>query len=503
MNGTGVVDGSGNFYQDERGRALQGSVLPAGHCNYQKQESVQRCLLNPYADYTNDNLKKSIPTKLYRLPPLRGNQYAGFHTQMRALVQSPPKSMFETLLEEFKETTYDSYWNKRLGRTRDFCQGLPTIIDRENYCFGIKTTSGNNVGMLISPKKSDHQIISESEIGHELYIKSHNDYYPTEQIDRKYTSPPVNKNLVWGIRVPHDKRGIMVKNIMSTAKQVEIGEIEKRFKEKHTSVLGKPFTPDNNINLFPKGYRFGKTTCDKFNFEETMRSCPTSREKINIHEVLEIVNSLRVILLKRSPPFPYRDLIAAFQLRDKSLSGFLDYKTVYDICTLFQIKLSESTFKQICERMKIVNESNLINYNELVEIICPKYSFPKFSKIKDVPDEMLFYKSEYQDNYDSTIKAKGKKSKILKRYALDGKNIYEAMTPSIFTQNGLSYHDYFKVYSKENIKRIFKTIGIEIPEDKFETIWKIAGKKENDGKVYFNRFKEVLMDEMPEISITF
>lgn len=38
---------------------------------------------------------------------------------------------------------------------------------------------------LVSPSKTASEVIAESQIGHALYRKSHNDYYPSEQVNRE------------------------------------------------------------------------------------------------------------------------------------------------------------------------------------------------------------------------------------------------------------------------------------------------------------------------------
>ena len=43
-------------------------------------------------------------------------------------------------------------------------------------------------GGLINPNKNYAQVFKEAAEGHELYVKSHTDYYPLERVCRSYTS---------------------------------------------------------------------------------------------------------------------------------------------------------------------------------------------------------------------------------------------------------------------------------------------------------------------------
>lgn len=55
---------------------------------------------------------------------------------MRQILQPPVKSRFQTLIQDLKETTYDSYWNKEVGKSRDPTAGLPAGMDPKTHTFG-------------------------------------------------------------------------------------------------------------------------------------------------------------------------------------------------------------------------------------------------------------------------------------------------------------------------------------------------------------------------------
>lgn len=38
---------------------------------------------------------------------------------------------------------------------------------------------------LVNPPKGVYQVLWDSQVGHELYKKTHNDYNPSEQVNRK------------------------------------------------------------------------------------------------------------------------------------------------------------------------------------------------------------------------------------------------------------------------------------------------------------------------------
>lgn len=92
-----------------------------------------------------------------------------------------------------------------------------------------------DVAELLNPKKSYGQVFDESTIGHDLYVKSHNSYYASEQVNRKYFylpfaldflylllinfryKPPFNINNVFGLPVSvNDVRGCLARDCVTS-----------------------------------------------------------------------------------------------------------------------------------------------------------------------------------------------------------------------------------------------------------------------------------------------
>jgi hypothetical protein len=62
-------------------------------------------------------------------------------------------------------------------------------------------------GGLINPNKTYADVEKENEVGHELYVRSHNDFNVGEQLQRSYTSPHFSYKSKFGIPTPHDNTG--------------------------------------------------------------------------------------------------------------------------------------------------------------------------------------------------------------------------------------------------------------------------------------------------------
>lgn len=57
-------------------------------------------------------------------------------------MRPPDKTRFQTLISDLKETSYDSYWNKNLGRSRDPTAGLPAGMEPVTVTYGKPTEKG-------------------------------------------------------------------------------------------------------------------------------------------------------------------------------------------------------------------------------------------------------------------------------------------------------------------------------------------------------------------------
>lgn len=92
--------------------------------------------------------------------------------------------------------------------------------------------------------------MQESEVGRNLYRKSHFDYKVGEQCNRYYTYDSYNKSRMYGIPTPHDNHG---RHVKKTLKWLHDDLSEKRtpivskrvddFRERTQPQLGKVHDP--------------------------------------------------------------------------------------------------------------------------------------------------------------------------------------------------------------------------------------------------------------------
>uniref|UniRef100_H2ZUK0 EF-hand domain family member B n=2 Tax=Latimeria chalumnae TaxID=7897 RepID=H2ZUK0_LATCH len=74
----------------------------------------------------------------------------------------------------------------------------------------------------------------------------------------------------------------------------------------------------------------------------------------------------------------------------------------------------------------------------------------------------------------------------------DESTIYGLLSPSIFSNKGVTEKEFFIPRSKEEIAQIFHSIGVELPKDTFEELWKLASKRHPRGEVCVETFRNIL-----------
>ncbi|MEE6466045.1 hypothetical protein FKM82_006809 [Ascaphus truei] len=77
----------------------------------------------------------------------------------------------------------------------------------------------------------------------------------------------------------------------------------------------------------------------------------------------------------------------------------------------------------------------------------------------------------------------------------DEANAFGLLCPSIFTQNSVYDRDVLKSRPKEEIAQVLRNSGVNISDQNFEELWKLAAKRHPKGEVSFETMRGVL-DEM-------
>jgi hypothetical protein len=81
-----------------------------------------------------------------------------------------------------------------------------------------------SAGQLINPDRTPPEVDSRASRSHDLYRRSHNDYYEGEHFSRNYTHPSFDATRRFGLATPHDNAGSAT---YKSLKWIQFTEAEK------------------------------------------------------------------------------------------------------------------------------------------------------------------------------------------------------------------------------------------------------------------------------------
>ncbi|KAF2903686.1 hypothetical protein ILUMI_02481 [Ignelater luminosus] len=466
------------------------------------------------------------PPFTYQLPILKNTRNCGIYTESRSVLRPEVKTRYQTLINDLKETSYDSYWNKQDGKCRDPIPGLPTGMDIVNTTFGKPTNRVTTVKDLVNPPKTVYQVLWDSQVGHDMYKKTHDDYNPGEQAERGYLQPSFDPHKRYGMRSGYDPRGIWVRcacHWHNTNPITSVYKIQADVTERQHAHVGKVFEPNKNSECVPKEHMYGKPS-DRgmYGVADLLRDpeCPPCIFKRDFHDWIKLLNQLRISLKKRFNEFGLD--LKEFQNHclyyDKEKTGWIPLQLFYHLCGCYSIPYQHECLEPFFNFVGVIMDDK-INYRDFVFLADINSSVPEIIKIEDVPKGSQYYISTMKaaacdylfiDNSKKHIAGTPCVRVDLLRPIVpsggckadleslgDETTAAAVVNPSIYTAYGLTYRDFFVPRLPETMKKIFENIGYEFPDDTFEKLWKIGVEHDKTGLVCVDTFKQLIKETVP------
>ncbi|CAK1552540.1 unnamed protein product [Leptosia nina] len=493
----------------ERDPKICAAGLPSSQPDDKVPDSLQHYLLKDEVDaLVGDAI---LPLKPPRpLPPLRhpiplDKRFAGPFGQVAQIINPPIKTKFQTLVDDFKDTSYASYWKKPLGQVRDPVPMLPDGMDTVGTTFGKKTAFHGRLYDIVMPKvpppdKTPHA----KEAG--------------VQLKRTYCSPPYNRELTFGHRTYVDKRGTYARCCL-TDDRVVVGNgtrtilntLQAKFLESHQPRIGEVLAPNNNIDNVPKGYSFGKLKPPD-NLPECLSYCQLNPERDFFRKCLGHLNSLRKSLSKRFLPTFFREFYLNIKYYDKQKAGWLPKQVVYDLCAVRLIRFDPSLIEPLLSMWHAFDGAN-IEYKTFVHVINYREPSPEIPKIPDIPDECLSFSTTYTEMvtpgqeedksrmaglpsgryFDLDYPVTPEKCCRADRTCLPHESDMKAcLNPSILTLFHVNHRDMYAKRDPQTVKRVFEAAGETFTDEKFNEIWEEAKKYHSNGWVCYETFNRAL-----------
>ncbi|XP_047521244.1 EF-hand domain-containing family member B [Pieris napi] len=493
----------------ERDPKICAAGLPSAQPDDKVSDSLKHYLLKDEVDaLMSDAIFPPEPPR--PLPPLRhpiplDKRFAGPFGQVAQLINPPIKTKFQTLVDDFKDTAYTSYWNKPLAQVRDPVPMLPDGMDTFGTTFGKKTPFHGRLYDVVMPKNP-------------LPDKTPRSKEAGVQLDRVYCSPPYNGDVTFGHRTFVDKRGTYAKCCL-TDDRVVLGKggrtilntLQAKYLDANQPRIGNPITPNNNINNVPAGYAFGKLKPPD-NLPACLSYCELNPERLFFKKCLGHLNSLRKSLSKRFLPSFFRDFYLNIKYYDKERSGWLPKKAVYDLCALRLIRFDSSLVEPLLSMWQAYDGEN-IEYKTFVHVINYREPSPDLLKVKDVPDECLSFSTTYTEMVEP-----GKEEDRSRMAGLPSGRYFDmdypvtpvrccradrtclphesdmkaCLNPSILTLYHVNHRDMYAKREPQIVRRVFEAAGEIFTDEKFNEIWEKAKKYHSAGWVCYETFNRAV-----------
>ncbi|KAG7469669.1 hypothetical protein MATL_G00131300 [Megalops atlanticus] len=499
-------------------------------------------------------------------------------TTAGSVITPKPKTLYQQKLLQLQEALYSTRKTAPLGKSHDQSPGLPNGLDVARTTFGVKSQQGVTASEIVNPSKNAEQVERENQEGHQLYIKSHNDYFVGERINRKYNWSQYVRDSMFGISTPHynDGRAVdkclnQVENLLKQKVGILISKRCDDFKERMQPQIGKVLDPIADTMNVPADHTFGIVMRNgDFGVGDLLYSNPLE-QSLKATERQRTLASAVQLHLKKANFSNFRSLLQAFRYYDKKGQGWIDKEDLLDVCRQYNLNVSVpvlDSLMELCDidkngRINFLEFSNFLNWkgrmpiNTLEEQILTGVYKPSTAptkvqrdKIQDsatasqtglsealirpedlepfevgsalktpktltrprtVPDHFVTSSSLIRASIGDASTANYRTYGIptvrtdlvaprLKRTG-DRTNYGDELTadgllrPTVYSLRGVHEPQLFSSRPKEEIARIFRNVGVDISEDTFEEVWKLASLRHPRGVVcvdsFWNALKEI------------
>ncbi|KAJ8958834.1 hypothetical protein NQ318_019596 [Aromia moschata] len=471
-----------------------------------------------------------VPPRM--LPPIKKSGICGNKLPDTAYIESASSDEVSGADRELKRDPVRGFWKKPLGTGRDQVPGLPAGAIPIDITFGRPTVRETTVKELVNPPKTHYQVVWDSQVGHHYYRKTHNDYNPSEQVDRGYnsyfllftvgtTGPRSDPTGASGPAREWTRGGIWVrcccdwhkKEPVVYASKIQAGHLD-RVKPK----LGKALAPDRILEtVVPKGTTFGRKSSREFlGVEDLLKdpTCPPCIFKRDLLEWISSLNKFRVLMKKRSNKgFNYDDFYQRCLCWDKERSGLLPINVFYEQCVCDHLTYPKEHLESLMKVLNIIIDDK-INYGAFIDMLnCDKPPL-ELMRFNDVPPKNQYYVTTSQaavcdylivnNALMPTAGLPSRRCDLAKPIKpLDGcradidelGDVTTATTvlcPSIYTNYGLTHRDFFEPRSREAMRGLFEKVGYNFPGNTFEKLWKEGVERDKTGCVCINTFKTLV-----------
>ncbi|KAL1123773.1 hypothetical protein AAG570_001546 [Ranatra chinensis] len=314
-----------------------------------------------------------------------------------------------------------------------------------------------------------------------------------------YDPTVVSKKVTCGMPSKGDPDGHVMRKAMEWFDQNTVSVTSKRQATNrflHHHALGQVFQPNGNADIKGPDHAYGKMEpMDLYGVAELMSEAEPDLAKTQVATWLKHLINIRSNIQNRDPPFPHLDFLDYFKLADlEKKCGCLPAEVMYSACEEFGIKVDPSLLEPVLKKAGVMHPNRDINYFGFVKVISPRYPLPDLGKTLILPKELQLYESTYQalgndlkknlnqgyverapaglqtDRSDRLKPAKVS-CQAEKKHLFGETSVRALVSPSLFTQYGLSHRDLLLPRTKSFIRELLDRLKLEVSDSVFEMMW--------------------------------
>ncbi|XP_017059442.1 EF-hand domain-containing family member B [Drosophila ficusphila] len=461
----------------ERNGTNRAAGLPSSDPNGPEM-SCKECLIIAHPEdfirsHIERNCRKNKPPPFGKLPPFNLES-----TIADVLDSESDKTRLTTFKEKFREDLYCK--NAKLAEVKP-THSKPNHVTNWSQTFGRANPESESLYSTIMPKKSVDQVNREYSEFHEGHIISNNHYFPSEQINRRYTKP-FDRSGVFGIRFGADNLGTTMKKCLMQGDEhlTVVSKPWQDYMKRTKGPLGKKF--EKYLDKVPD-LTFGQREKDKCGVKMLMENTTPCEEDDTLVNALSYLNRLRENLHKRTD-FYMMDLIAVFERIDKKQTGHMPLSQILETMHKLHIRVEEAKIRTMLSHFRMFTDegcsTELVNYDHFCRLLSAQQPLPNVGCIGKVLDNMYNKDTTYRTLCKDLEKGKSERA-IWDRFE-DNMHVKDLIQPEVATKIGLKPSDISCLRNRDQMERIFEKV---VSKEEFERIWQrlMGENKEQDQKV--------------------
>ncbi|XP_070583354.1 EF-hand domain-containing family member B [Erythrolamprus reginae] len=292
-----------------------------------------------------------------------------------SLINPPPKTYFQQKIKEKKESVYLSCCQAPLGKSHDQSLRLPKGLDVNNTRFGTTVKKEISAAHIVNPRKTFDEVQKEAQVGHDLYVSTHNDYYVGEAVNRKYNPSTFNRFNLYGKETPHFNDGRNIGRTLHWLHDLQmkksakiVPKISDDFKEKFQPQIGQVHDPIADTLNVPPDHTFGiLIRPEEYGVGDLLHNRLPSEYLKNKDRERAVFTALRQNL-KKANYHNFDTLLHAFRHYDKDGDRKISREDLKKTCFQLNLDLDDELLDSLFNYCDL-DKDGFIDYLEFVNFL--------------------------------------------------------------------------------------------------------------------------------------